>query len=61
MNYCKFVANIEKDPTAIINDLTIRDYLGLRNHVASCTKCQESMDRVLANEPPDHIPPINLN
>ena len=46
MDYCEFISNIEKDPEAIVSDLTVRDYLLLRMHIRECSKCYESAERV---------------
>ena len=46
-DFCEFFAAIERDPTAIINDLTVRDYLLARQHLATCEKCYDSSVRVM--------------
>ena len=52
-NWCEFFANIEKDPKAITPRLTVRDLLAAKEHIDSCKDCSDSMDRVLANAPPE--------
>lgn len=59
--FCKFFRQIEEHPEKIINDLTIRDYLLARNHVASCEDCQATSDRILAKAPPDNDNRIGFN
>jgi hypothetical protein len=51
--WCKFFDDIEKDPKAITPRLTVRDLLAAREHIDQCKDCSDSMDRVLANAPPE--------
>lgn len=56
--WCKFFADIEKDPSAIVTNFRIRDYLEARAHMDDCMTCQESAERVLARtsqNPPNRI------
>lgn len=48
-DWCQFFMDIEANPTAIIPDLTVREYLQARNHVMSCDSCLTRTERVLAN------------
>lgn len=50
-DYCKFFANIAKDPEKIISGLTVKDYLLARQHITSCDKCAETVDIVNASNP----------
>ncbi len=45
---CEFFERIEKDPSAIVNNMTVRDYLMAKAHIYECQKCSDSVDRVLA-------------
>lgn len=45
-DFCALIRGIEKDPEAIINDLTVRDYLLLRQHIQLCDECYEAVERV---------------
>ncbi len=53
-NFCDFFAAIEANPTAIVEEFTIRDYLNARMHIETCQKCKDSADRVLAKAPKDN-------
>lgn len=59
--WCKFFADIEKNPHAIVTDFKIRDYLEARAHMDGCTTCQESAERVLARAPQDPPNRIGFN
>ena len=45
-NFCKFVADIEADPEAIVSNLTIQEYLLLRQHIYLCEDCYDAVERV---------------
>jgi len=51
--FCEFFKAIETDPSMIVEDFTIRDYLGAKNHINKCKKCFDSTERVLAKAPKD--------
>ena len=51
--FCEFFEAIEKDPTQVVEDFTVRDYLGARQHVKTCQQCIDSSDRVIARAPKD--------
>lgn len=46
MNYCELIRKIAADPHALMSVhlgrlMTVRDELGLKEHVADCSNCQE--------------------
>jgi hypothetical protein len=51
MDFCQFFRDIEKDPTAIVPELTVREYLAARAHLASCDDCYQVAERVAALAP----------
>ena len=54
-DYCRFFADIEANPTAIIDDLTIQEFLEARDHLYSCDACFNRSERVLKNNPKNQI------
>lgn len=60
-DYCEFFAQIEKDPHALVEDFTVRNYLEARAHIQECEKCIELADRVLKDRPHDHDEGIHLS
>ena len=60
-NFCDFFAQIEADPSAIIKDFTVRDYLNARMHIQGCEQCKERQDRVLAKSPKNSKIEFNQN
>lgn len=60
--WCKWFADIEKDPTAPVVGVTLRTLLLARVHLAECQPCSDSYDRVMAKAPPeDPRPRIGFN
>jgi len=51
--WCKFFADIEKDPKAITPRITVRELLYARDHIEHCLVCSGRVDRVLDSAPPD--------
>ncbi len=45
-NMCKFIAEIEQDPEALVTGMTIKDYLLLRQHIQDCDNCYLATERV---------------
>lgn len=54
-DWCKFFADIEANPKAIVQGLTVRDLLLAREHVYNCDTCYMRSERVLAQKPPTTI------
>jgi len=55
IDYCKFFSDIEKDPTALVPALTVRQYLEARDHVMNCDNCFNRTERVLQKAPKNGI------
>ncbi len=51
MDFCKFFSDIEKDPTAIVPPMTVRQLLEAREHVMGCDTCFNRTERVLKKAP----------
>ncbi len=51
-DWCGFFAGVEANPRAMIQ-LTIRQLLQAREHVANCDSCNNRVERVLARAPQD--------
>ncbi len=56
MDYCDLVKRIEADPKKLMADqlgreMTVRDVLGLKAHLATCTECQVRVDDVNDQNP----------
>lgn len=56
LNFCKFFADIEADPYAIVPQLTVKQFWDARNHIRLCDICAERVDRVLEDNPKDPFP-----
>lgn len=50
-DFCQFFAAIEKDPTALIAGITVRDQLQAAEHLSNCDACYNRSERVLAKAP----------
>lgn len=55
INWCKFFADIEADPTKIVKGLTVRQMIQAKLHINECQDCMDRADRVLANKPKDTV------
>lgn len=61
-NFCRYFRLIEENPTAIAPQMTVREFMGAKEHVRVCDVCSNRVDRVLASAPPDEDgPSVNLN
>jgi hypothetical protein len=54
-NYCKYFADLEADPYAIPPQMTVREFLGAKEHVKVCDVCSNRVDRVLATAPQEEF------
>lgn len=61
IDWCKYFADIEADPSAITPRLTVRQWLQAREHVYGCDSCNLRVERVLAKEPKEQLPDIGMN
>ena len=55
MDFCQIVKNIQKEPHRNVQDwgiLTVRDFLEIQKHVLSCDKCDDIVERVIEQAPP---------
>ena len=50
-DWCRFFADIEADPEAIVSGLTIGDLMAAREHLVGCDACYLRSERVLAQAP----------
>lgn len=50
-NWCEFFKEIEKDPTKIHSDLTVKNLVEARDHLSGCDTCNMRVERVLAKAP----------
>lgn len=46
-SFCDIVAEIQKDPFKKVEGLTVRVYLGLKEHIATCQKCNDAVDEII--------------
>jgi len=46
MDFCQFVADIQKDPTKIITNLKVGQLIALKNHLTTCQKCDDIVNEV---------------
>lgn len=60
-NFCRYFANIEKDPKAVTPQMTVGEFLQARIHVGECKACAECVDRVLDVAPQGEGPNVSLN
>jgi hypothetical protein len=60
-NYCAYFRRIEENPTAITPQMTVREFIGAKEHVKGCDVCSNRIDRVLADAPPEEGPSVSLN
>ena len=56
IDWCKFFADIERDPKAITPRITVRQLLEAREHVSVCGACGDLVGRVLAKAPKEGFP-----
>lgn len=61
IDWCKFFADIEKDPKAIVPRITVRQMIQAREHLANCDNCDLRMQRVEANAPKPKFPERGTN
>lgn len=61
MDFCKFFADIERDPKAIIPKLTVREFIKAKEHGQTCDVCSLRIERTLAKAPKEYHPNISLN
>ena len=50
IDFCQIMADIEADPKAPV-ELTVREFLALKEHVQNCDNCNVRVERTLAKEP----------
>lgn len=55
MNWCKFFADIEANPKALVPRLTVREYYEAKQHSEDCDVCNNRVQRVLAKTPKEAI------
>jgi hypothetical protein len=60
-DYCRYFAQIEADPSAIAPQMTVREFMGAKEHVKVCDVCSNRVDRVLAKAPPEEGPNVSVN
>ena len=56
MNYCELIRKLAEDPFVKMSvhlghQMTVREMLELKAHVASCENCQEIMDALIEKYP----------
>lgn len=51
MDYCKIMADIEANPLEPVPNMTVRNYLGLKEHIPNYKKCKDIPDKVTASAP----------
>jgi hypothetical protein len=56
IDFCKYFADIERDPRAHPPRLTIRQFYAAREHVQNCDNCYNRTERVLARAPKTPFP-----
>lgn len=61
MDWCKFFADIEKDPTAKVPDITVRQLFQAKEHVQGCDSCFNRTERTLAKQPKQQFPERSQN
>lgn len=61
IDWCRYFADIEKDPAAITPQLTIRQWMQMQDHVAGCDNCNLRIERVMAQMPKDEFPERGMN
>lgn len=52
-DWCEFFKSIERDPHVMVTGFTIGDMLAGRAHIAECPECDERVNRVLDEAPPE--------
>jgi hypothetical protein len=56
LSLCEFIAAIKKDPTAKIENLSIREFYALKAHILVCQICSETVDEIVAKA--DEMPHV---
>ncbi len=51
--FCEFFEWIEENPEKIVENFTIGDYIGARDHLQQCSKCNETAQRIEEKYPED--------
>jgi len=51
IDFCRFFADIEADPTAVVPQLTVIQYLLARQHILLCETCYDRCERVAEQNP----------
>ena len=46
-NYCAIIRKIYENPLAQVTGLTVKDYMGLQEHVKECAECIRLTDEIL--------------
>lgn len=52
IDWCEYFAAIEKDPTAITPNITVRQFYEAKRHIEHCEGCFQRTERVLAKARP---------
>ncbi len=60
MDFCKFFADIEKDPYAPVN-ITVGEYLLAAEHTKTCAACYAICERVVREDDEDRGISVSLN
>ena len=60
-DYCTYFRRIEENPTAMSPRMTVREFLGAKEHIKVCDVCSNRVDRVLAKAPPEKGPSASIN
>lgn len=58
MNFCELIKNINREPNRMVSDfglITVRDFMQLEEHVATCQDCQILVDKTLEKADPNEI------
>lgn len=55
IDFCQYVRDIANDPTAIPPQLTVAQFLKLRQHVLTCEECTKLVDVVLESAPSHNL------
>ena len=44
---CEFIADIQKDPSRKIDNLTVRQFYALQDHLKTCSTCNTVVDEII--------------
>jgi hypothetical protein len=61
VDFCKWMAEIEQDPSKKAPTMTVRQFLQLRDHVMGCDSCFMRMNHVLSRAPRETFPKRSEN